>query len=58
VRAQVREDLERSLIARGESPGTLQAELDRLADRIVGLLREGKSREEIDRLLREGGLAP
>lgn len=58
VRTQVREELERSAIAQGESPGALEAELDRLADEIVGLMREGRSREEIERRLREGRQGP
>jgi hypothetical protein len=59
VRRSVREEIERRVRERGESPEALAPQIDALAGRIEHLIiDERRSPEEIDRLIRDGRLAP
>ncbi len=59
VRRSVRDEIARRVRERGESPEALAPQIDALAGRIEHLIiDERRSPEEIDRLIREGHLAP
>jgi len=59
VRKSVRDSVERKLRAEGEDPRAAEAYTDQLSRRVEKwLLDDGKSPQEIERLLREGNAAP
>jgi len=59
VRRSLREEIERRVREQGESPQALAPQIDALARRIEHLMiDERRSPEEIDRMVREGRLAP
>lgn len=58
LRAAVVEQMEADMRSRGMDPERYRPEIDRMADRILGQLRRGRSPDQIERMIREGEISP